>query len=50
MIARMSNPTIATLVPGAGAHAGTREVRAPFDGALLGSVELASAATVETAG
>ena len=49
MIARMSNPTIATLVPGAGAHAGTREVRAPFDGALLGSVELASAATVETA-
>jgi acyl-CoA reductase-like NAD-dependent aldehyde dehydrogenase len=37
------------MVPGAAASGATREVRSPYDGALLGTVELADAATVETA-
>ncbi len=38
-----------TLVPNATGNAGTLEVTAPFDGAVIGSVELADAATVEKA-
>ena len=38
-----------TLVPGASGNAGTLEVIASFDGSAIGSVELADAATVETA-
>jgi len=38
-----------TLVPGYTSNAGTLEVTAPFDGSVIGSVELADAATVEKA-
>jgi acyl-CoA reductase-like NAD-dependent aldehyde dehydrogenase len=37
------------MVPGARASAASREVRAPYDGALLATVELADAATVQAA-
>ncbi|MFD2256087.1 aldehyde dehydrogenase family protein [Luteolibacter algae] len=38
-----------TLVPGASSSAGSLEVTAPFDGSVIGSVELADAAAVEQA-